>query len=252
MQTPNNPLGISPKEYHIFTLLNEHGALSASAIASQLHINRTTVFSILKRLIEKGLVFEVPASPATLFSAVSPEQILQRAERNIRRQMQEMDILSIFVKELMKKRGKGATLPQVSFYQGEEGVISLFEKTLSLGKRQCAFLTLEKIPKKILHYLTHEYIERKKKKNVISRVLLPQSPRAEKYAALDEKGNRHTRFVPPQSAFETEILITQNSIALFDFRGPIGVHIRSDGLANTLRSIFDLVWETGKEPQKIL
>lgn len=246
MKSQNNPLGIAQKDYEIFTLLNELGALPASTVATRLHINRTTAFSALKRLIEKGLVFEVPSSPATLFAAIEPQQIIDKAERDIARQTRELSVLSLFAKELIRKRGRGAAIPQLSFYEGEEGIISLFEKTLSLGKEQCAFLTLEKIPAKILKYLTHDYITQKKKKQVFSRVLVPQSARAKKYAALDESGNRETRFVPKDSPFETEILISGNTIVLFDFRGPIGVCIESEALANTLKTVFELVWEEKK------
>lgn len=243
MKSQNNPLGIAQKDYEIFTLLNELGALPASAVATRLHINRTTAFSALKRLIEKGLVFEIPSSPATLFSAIEPQQIIDRVKRDIARQTRELSVLSLFAKELIRKRGQGAAIPQLSFYKGEEGVISLFEKTLSLGKEQCAFLTLEKIPKKILQYLTHDYISQKKKKKVYSRVLLPESDRAKKYATLDSNGNRETRFIPKNSVFETEILLCEKSIALFDFRGPIGVYIESEPLTKTLKTIFELLWK---------
>lgn len=243
MKTPQNPLGIAQKDYEIFLLLNELGALPAAAVATRLHINRTTAFSALKRLISKGIVFEVPSTPATLFAAIEPQQIVEKAEREIKKQTRELSVLSLFAKELTRKRGRGAALPQLSFYEGEEGVIALFEKTLSLGKEQSAFLTIEHIPKKILQYLTHDYISQKKKKKVFSRVLVPHSERAQKYASLDEAGNRETRFIPDETAFETEILITEKSIALFDFRGPIGVYIESEALAKTLKSVFDLLWE---------
>jgi len=242
-----NPLDLPARDFAIFSLLNSLGALPAASVAARLGINRTTAFSALRRLIEKGLVFEVPSANATLFSAVEPNQILEKSRREMTERERQFATLEIFTRQLSTQRGTGTVRPNFSYFEGENGVITLFEKSLDLGKNQKSFLTLEKIPSKILTYLMSDYIQRKKTKGVQSKVLLPFSERAVKYATLDPAGNRETRFVPKDSGFETEIVIGEKSVVIFDFRGPVGVLVESPAVTNTLRTVFDLLWASAKK-----
>lgn len=239
-------LGLSPRDFSIFRLLNSMGAMPASSVAVRLKMNRTTVFSALRRLIEKGLVYEIPRAGGKYFSAVAPREILRQAEERVEEEKRRIPLLSALVEDLSREQGQFGDRPGVSFFEGENGVISLFQKTLSLGTKQEAFLTLEKIPPEILRYLMSEYIAEKKRFGVMSRVLVPAGIRSEKYRQLDEEGNRTTRFVPENTAFETEIILSDSHVALIDFHAPIGVLIESPSIAVTLRSAFDLLWNSAK------
>ena len=242
-----NPLDLPARDFAIFSLLNSLGALPAASVAARLSINRTTVFSALRRLIEKGFVFEIPSTHATLFSAVDPDQILEKSRREMAERERKFSALEVFTRQLSVQRGGGTLRPNFSYFEGENGVIALFEKSLTLGKNQKSFLTLEKIPCKILQYLMSDYIDQKKRNRVQSKVLLPFSKRAVKYATLDCFGNRETRFVPKDSGFETEIVIGEQSVVIFDFRGPVGVLVESPAVANTLHTVFDLLWASAKK-----
>lgn len=237
-------LGISERDFGIFRLLNAYGEMPASTVATRLKMNRTTVFSALRRLIEKGLVCEIPKKSVTWFAATEAEQILRRGKEHLEAEAERVAKLQELVSLLHQEQGLQSSRPRVSFYEGEEGIISLFAHSLQLAKKQCAFLTLEQIPPKILHYLQTGYITEKIAQKVTSRVLLPESARARKYARLDSEGNRTTRLVPTKTIFETEFVITDEQVALIDFASPgIGVLIESPQIARTMQSIFELVWQ---------
>lgn len=235
--------GISERDFQIYRLLNAYGAMPASTLATRLKMNRTTVFSALKRLAEKGLVYANPKKSGTLFAAVEPEQILRQRQDDLRREEALIAKLAEATAKLSQEKGLSRNKPSVAFFEGEEGVISLFESTLALSKKQEAFLTLEKIPPRILHYLQGDFIAAKKKQGVFSRVLIPEGERAHKYRALDQAGNRETRLVKAEAPFETEIIIAGTHVALVDFESPcIGVLIESPRIAATMHAVFALVW----------
>jgi hypothetical protein len=221
------------------------GALPASSIASRLGFNRTTVFSSVKRLQEKDLVYALPKKGGTFFSVFDAHQLEHNAKTKLKAEEQRYAQMIEMVKNLEAEKISGGVLPKVAFFEGENGIISLFRKTLIPNTTQKAFLTLEKISPKILHFLQTEFIEEKKKKHVFSQVLIPKTQRTIHYQTLDVESNRETRFVPKSAMFETEIIIGQNSLALIDFReGGLGVYIESTPLSHTLQSVFQLLWET--------
>jgi sugar-specific transcriptional regulator TrmB len=194
MKNLSSILGIPERDLVIFRLLNSLGAMPASSVASRLGMNRTTAFSALRRLGERGLVFEIPKKSGNYFSAVEPDRLLREAEKKVLEEKKKFSMLTEFAKELETERNQDSARPAVSFYEGENGIISLFQKTLLLGSEQSAFLTLEKFPNKVKEYLMKDYIAQKKKRGVQSRVLIPESSRAKKYRSLDFEGNRETRF----------------------------------------------------------
>lgn len=246
MKNLSSILGIPDRDLIIFRLLNSLGAMPASSVASRLSMNRTTTFSALRRLVERGLVFEIPKKSGNYFSAVEPDRFLREAEKKVQEEKRRFGLLTEFAKELEQERGREGARPAVSFFEGENGIISLFQKSLLFGPEQSAFLTLEKFPKKVKEYLMNDYIAHKKKNGVKSRVLIPESVRAKKYRSLDFEGSRETRFVPQNTTFETEIILCENSVALIDFQSLIGVLVESRSIKNTLQSVFEILWKAGE------
>lgn len=237
-------LGVSQKDFDLFITLSKSGPLPASNLAIRTGINRTTLFSALKRLQKKGLVYHIPKKSVTFFAAVDLENLISVAKERLRQEEEHVWQMSQFVAQLKKEQKHDSPVPQSAFFEGEEGIIALFKKMLIPNTSQEVFLTLEKIPPRILTYLKKGFTEEKKQKNVFSRVLIPESQRAKEYKSLDRKGNRETRFVPPHTAFETEIIISGSTLAMIDYRQHgMGVFIESTTLSTTLRATFELLWQ---------
>ncbi len=241
-------LELNNTDFTVLQFLNRMGALPVSSLAKRTDINRTTVFSSVKRLKQKGLIYEIPKKGVTFFAVVEKENIVRQAEEKLKNEQEKFQKILDFTATLEMEKNSLSIAPKVAFFEGEEGIINLFQKTLQKNAEQKVFLTLDKIPEKILHFLKTSFIETKKKKNVFSQVLIPQSERASFYSSLDQKDNRETRFVPENSLFETEIIISNNAVALIDFKeGGIGVLIESEGISKTLTTIFDMLWKISEK-----
>ena len=242
------PFELNTTDFTVLQYLNKMGAMPVSSIAKRADINRTTVFSAIKRLKQKGLIYEVPKKGMSFFMVVDKENIKQQASQKLQAEKIKYQEILEFAEQLDQEKNILNIAPKVAFFEGESGIITLFQKTLTKNAHQSVFLTLDRIPEKTLHFLKNDFIEEKKKKKVFSKVLIPQSDRAKTYSSLDTKDNRETRFVPSDTLFETEIIISGNSVALIDFKeGGIGVLIESKSLSHTLQSIFDLVWKMAQK-----
>lgn len=242
------PFELNKTDFTVLQYLNKVGAMPVSSLANRIEINRTTIFSSIKRLKEKGLVYEIPKKGISFFAIVDRENIEQQAAQKLEKEKVKYQKILEFAETLHTEKNTLSIAPKLAFFEGEKGIINLFQKMLTKDAQQSVFLTLDRIPEMTLKFLKTTFIENKKKKNVFSKVLIPYSKRAQMYSSLDKKDNRETRFVPEDSLFETEIIISGNFVALIDFKeGGIGVLIESTNLSTTLQSIFNIVWKMAKK-----
>ena len=68
-------LGFGDKEIAIYLCIQENGKLSASDVARITKINRTTVYSVSKELIKKGVIQEDLGGSNRYYTALSPEEL---------------------------------------------------------------------------------------------------------------------------------------------------------------------------------
>lgn len=73
-------IGLVKNEALIYETLLREGELSAGSIANKSKIHRRNVYDTLKRLIEKGLVFEVMHKAEDHFTAADPAKLMEIVE----------------------------------------------------------------------------------------------------------------------------------------------------------------------------
>ncbi len=70
-------LGLSKNEALIYEVCLKEGEISVSSIAKKSNIHRRNVYDALKRLIEKGVIFEVLNQKESLYQAVEPQKFME-------------------------------------------------------------------------------------------------------------------------------------------------------------------------------
>jgi sugar-specific transcriptional regulator TrmB len=235
---------LNEKDVDVYLDLLRHGSSAASTISVRTQIERTSVYSTLKRLTQKGLVSYHFNEQTQHYRAVTP-QVLKRL---IDDELQKVQLKKVALNELLPKLQKLAfsqnSSPSMEFFEGASGVISLYETMLSTSKTHCAFLTVENLPKAVRPYLTDTYIKNKIKKGVSSRVLVSDSKRASHYQELDKKGNRSTKIISKEFLpFETEIIIGETDLAIIDLKNRFfGIYLKSNSIRNTMQALFETLW----------
>lgn len=238
--------GFNKKDVDIYLDIFKYGQSFASSVATRTSIDRTTVYSALKRLLKQGIIVQTIVNDVSAYMAVSPEIFVDRVEMKMADLKGERSVAEIFVNE-MKKLKKGSFFePKIKIFEGNDSVKSLYEHTLKSGGLQKSFLTLKFIPAPLRHFLTKQFIELKKKRKVFSRVLVAQTSHSLRYKSLDKVSNRETRIVK-RSPFDLHseiILFGKKEVAIIDFHKQIyGMVISSETFYKTIEAIFDCVWE---------
>src|SRR3990167_6258764 len=68
-------LGFNQKEILVYLMILQHEKINATDLAQLTKINRTTIYSVVKELIQKGVIVEDLGSPTRYFIARPPEDL---------------------------------------------------------------------------------------------------------------------------------------------------------------------------------
>jgi len=77
-------LGLSPKETQVYLTVLKSGSISPAQVAKVTKINRTTVYSLAKDLIDRGIITQDFGSATRHLMALPPEDLMQLARREER------------------------------------------------------------------------------------------------------------------------------------------------------------------------
>ncbi|MBI5754267.1 hypothetical protein HZA40_03955 [Candidatus Peregrinibacteria bacterium] len=234
------------KDEQIYLDIFQHGQSFASSVALRTGIDRTTVYSALKRLLKKGVIAQTQMNDVKAYMAVSPEIFIDNVERKIHELESEKKMAGLFVQEMAKMQKSAFLQPKIRIFEGDEAIINLYSQTLKKGGLQKSFLTLDSFPASLRPFLTKQFIEFKKRQKVFSRVLVAEGKKSERYKALDHVSNRETRIVKghPFQLYAEIILFGGTQVAIIDFHQQIyGMAINSATFYKTVETLFDFVWQ---------
>lgn len=238
-------LGLSPKEIKVYLTSLQLGMQPASVLAKHVKMNRVTTYVICKKLSERGLAHGVTRNNVQYFTVESPESLLQYAEHKKQDWERRRQLVEAHLPEFSVYGGEMSNLPKVRFYEGIEGIKTVYEDTLRHGKTIRAFLTVETIPPELKEFFVSDYMPELLRRKIDSLIVMPDSPRARRYSARDKKYRRKTVFVGATPfPFETEIAIYgADRVAFISFRkGDLtAVLIENQAIHHTLAAVFELL-----------
>lgn len=229
-------IGLSGKEASVYLALLELGTASVMSIASKAGLKRPTTYLILDDLQRKGLAAVVPQTKKALFTAQSPEHLLNDLQK-------KEELVKRFLPDLLGVYNTKKEKPQVQLFQGEEGVLEVYNKIYTAGEVRF-FATLGEL-EKILPQVTKEVTARARQGKLKVREILTGTDADKKYAAQVPIGDYYgLRFTPQGSEFLTDNAIFENSVAFFSFSYQLfAVVITSKEIAGSLRTLFDMAWQ---------
>jgi len=238
--------GFHQKDIEIYLDIYRHSQSYASSIALRTGIDRTTVYSVIKRLLKSGIITQTKLNNVRAYLALSPEIFLDKIDRDIDELTTQKKTTQNFIDEMAKvKKQRTFEKPKIQIFEGDEAIMSLYQYTLSKSGAQKSFLTIRRIPESLSDFLKHQYIKMKIKHRVHSRVLIANTSFAPKYKSLDARSNRTTKIVAkhPFDLHSEVIMFNTNEVAIIDFHKQIyGIIIKSDTLYKTTEALFDYIW----------
>ena len=236
-------LGLSKEEAKVYLALLEIQSAPASVVARRAKVPRVNCYYILDQLVKRGLVSTYLQNNVKTFSAENPKKFVHQYEEKLRK-------AKYLLPELAAITSTSAFRPKIHFFEGIEGIKSIYEEMLESHEDLRGYTDLGALPKLLPQDYLKEYNRKKVRGKQKTRIISTYSEEGFSYmknfypSDYDSELNE-TLFVNPEEfKFENEIAVYGNKIAIISLNPDelIGVLIESSVISRTQQTIFDLAW----------
>ena len=235
--------GLTAPQARVYATTLELGGGLVSEIARRASVPRTNCYHILKTLGEKGLVSTSSKGRSKYYLAENPRRLVVE-------QRKKLSLVEGMVPSLLalEKTARGAA-PKMRYYEGFEGIVSVFNESLNAKSEILTYSNIEKLIKKFPGVLREHCRERARRKQRI-RTISSYHPDAEHfltdfYPSDYIQSSVQLLFVNPREfLIESEVTIFDDKVCVISLseQENLGVIIENQGYADTTRTIFNLSW----------
>jgi len=233
-------LNLNEKEAGVYLAMLELGETNIERISEKSKIRRTTVYDVLEDLSEKGLAGHIKNKKRTLYYAEDPRKLEEQLD-------EKKMVLKNILPELMSVANLIDKKPKIRYFEGIEGIKNVYKDTLKYSSQE---ILMWGSPEVIKHFdndwLWNYYVPRRIRNKIWMRAIGLDMEVVKNIKSQDEKHLRKTRLSPySQFPFEVEINLYGNgSIGIMSFKEQFGLIIESKKIYNTLKSIFEMNWNS--------
>lgn len=240
-------IGLSEKESIVYLSLLAVDNSSVLDLSKKTGLNRSTTYVILESLSKKGLVSETTVGKKTHYQAEAPERLETYVEqRKIMLEEQGKKLKDIIpqIKSVQREVGEK---PLVKYFEGKEGIKSmndeLFEDDEEGGTSYLIY-SRDLLDEVFSPQEKEKYKKVRLAKNIKSKVIYNYSKGE---VGSDNTGER-IKIDEKKYPISCDISIYKDRVRIGVLRRNLsGIFIRSQDLADTLRSLFDLAYDKIKE-----
>lgn len=240
-------LGLAPKEIDVYMVALELGAQPASVIARKVKIPRNTTRFLLDRLVERGFVKKSTKANTQLYTPEEPKNLINQLERqrvdlnaNVDRKIAELKTVMAELETHYRPQG---TRPKVTFYEGDEGLMKVYEDTLTSSETLRSFASFDSMHGILPEYFK-TYFERRAKNKIHIRSIHPNTPLAVESVKQDKKVDRESRLIPASRySFTPEVQLYDGKLSITSLKERLGIIIESREIYDAMAVAFELAWQ---------
>jgi len=227
-------LGLEQKEAKIYLALLQLSEATATKISNETRIERTLCYSIINKLIDKGLLSYIIKNNVKYFKAAPPQKLMQ----DLKEKQQE---LKQIMPQLMGLSNIKKHQTKAEVYQGKEGMKTVFKDIIKQGKDYVAFGEESAKFEETLPIFSKQYMKKLEENNIHERVLFS------KKRDLAKSKNSEFRFIPEEYFSPAATLVYANKVAIMLFSHPfLTILIENKEVADSYRSYFEMLWNIAK------
>ena len=231
-------IGMNDKEASIYLAALGLGSASVSAIAREAGIKRTTTYSVIESLAQKGFVRAEMKKWKRYFVAENPENLASLFEI---KKLNFERLLPNF-SALYNLKGD-ANL--IKYYEGHAAIKSLYSDILQSVASGDTYLVISNDEKwfGIDPEYFQEFTEKRAKQNIRTRLLLKDSQTARNHKKFEKNFNEEIRFLPRKIDINTNMVITPTSLVIHQLIPPVHVLvIETKSIVDLHRQLFEIIW----------
>ena len=241
--------GLSTKEAQVYLALMEMGKASVAEIAQKAKINRTTTYDILENLANYHLVGRAQGKRKH-FAAEAPELLISYLEQKSKEFKDKSEEAKKLLPELKATYNLIPKKPKVKYYDGEDGLVAMYEHSLTSKTEILSWLNTERTADFAPEYFA-EYYKRRAKKNIAIKAIVNDVPTSHEIHTRDKAELRKMKIIAKEKMdIVPECYIYDDKVSFMSLREKFGVMIESKDIAEAQRKLYELAWQEADEIEK--
>ncbi|MFH2062717.1 MAG: helix-turn-helix domain-containing protein [bacterium] len=234
--------GLSDKAARVYLASLQLGPSTAQQIANKAEEKRSTTYVMIESLMEQGLVSSFTKGKKRFFTAEDPEQLLSILEKKKRDLEERAKSVTTKIKDFRALQSFSSNPPNVSYYEGVEGVRALRNDVLRTDVKTIR----EIVPIDEVTKFWNDDDEKDNTRSLIGKkfkIKTIYTASAGKIFPKDD-GKSESKFIDKQSFdIKSEIIIYGRKVTFLSFLGrPAGFLVEDQSVADTFVAIFDKLW----------
>ena len=228
-------LGLSDKEISIYLALLRFGTVTATKIAQETGIDRTTSYRFLSSLIDKGLVSYVIKNNVKYFTAAHPTKFIQDLKNKLEQVngiLPDLEALTNLPKEETK----------VELYKGKEGLKTVMKDILRERKPYTFIGEVEKFFTELPIYI-QQWLKQVERLNIKGKLIC--NDKAKFQVAKTES----YKLISNNYISRVSTWTYANKSALFIWSNPFfAVVIENEDVTQSNLNFFNFLWNLAASP----
>lgn len=229
-------IGLNRQEAEIYLYLLKSEKVTANQIAKSTKINRSVIYSIIEKLLDKGIANQILIKNVKHFSASNPNALLDFLNN-------KKEILSNLLPNLRSITKQEKQLVSVEIFQGIKGGLTILKDIIREGKEYVSLGDEGQFQSILEGTIAEQYVNKLKEKKIKERIITRKGIKLIQTSKLTQ-----IKYLPEEFRFPTITTIYGDNVAIAIFDKPYYVIlIKSKSLAFAYKSLFEGLWKIAKE-----
>lgn len=228
-------VGLKEDEAKTYLSLLKIGGATATQLSNESKIERTLIYKVLEKLIDKGLVSYNIQNKKRYFYPTDPKRILENLK-------EKEELLKEILPSLISLKIEERSKVKVEIWKNIEGLKSLIREILA-SKQEFVSVGGGFNFAKLLSYFGKYWMRQLEKRKIRERVIVPEDLKI----TLRSKYSQF-RYLSKDYPLVGGFGVVENKVGFYIRTEPIlVVTIENKEFANTFRNYFELLWKIAKK-----
>ncbi|MFA5966932.1 MAG: helix-turn-helix domain-containing protein [Patescibacteria group bacterium] len=239
-------LGLTKNEAQIYETLIKGGEMAVGAIAEESKIHRRNVYDAIKRLIEKGLVFEILGSKENHYQAVDPNKLSDILGEKQQALQKVIPVLEKLYKSVPHQ-------DEVFIYKGLEGWKNYMRDILRLKEDVYTLGGSGQLADKKIRVFLEQFEREAKKKNIKFYTLFDHTVKHGKSEMLKNWHSKDYKFLPKEFSTDASVDIFGDHVVIVTVGEDAAIDdssltvIVNPKIADAFRTWHKLMWSVSSK-----
>ncbi len=230
-------LGLSEKEAQVYIAGLSLGQTTILQIARSTDINRTTVYSIIEGLKQKGLMRTTQRGWKKWIVAENPDRLeilLEQRKEYLNKTLPEFQALYNY-----KEHGSF-----IAYHEGIQSIRVAYEEVLSEMKKGEDYCILSNTQKWIdTDPFFKSFIQKRSTYPINTRLLLQDTSIAKKYKTFEKNYNFKIKILPQKIILTSVLTVTPHTLLIHQLIDPpFAISIKNKSMIDTQKEMFEIMW----------